>query len=74
MSFAKQRIFYTKLIASEKVKNWNQKFNKGNQWTFGSPYIAIRLFLSREVNWITLMMRNNLLVKDFFADSLDSIF
>ena len=66
--------FYIKLIASEKIKNWNQKFYKGNLWTFGSPYMMIRLFLSREVNWITLMMWNNLLVKYFFADTLDSIF
>ena len=74
MRFAKDRIFYTKLIASEKVKNWNQEFYNGNPWTFGSPYMMIRLFLSREVNWITSMMRNNFLVKDFFSDSLDSIF
>ena len=44
MRLGKQRIFYTKLIASEKVKNWNKKFYKGNPWTFDSPYMMIRFF------------------------------
>ena len=34
------------------------------------PYMIIRLFWSREVNWILFMMRNNM----FFGDSVDSIF
>ena len=38
---------------------------QGSLWTFGSPYIMIRLFLSWEVNRIILMMRNSLLDKDF---------
>ena len=45
---------------------------QGSPWTFGSPYM-IRLFFIPRSKLIALM-RNSMLDKDFFADSLDSIF
>ena len=42
--------FYTKLIMSEKVKNKETRNLQGSPWTFSSPYMMIRLLLSRKVN------------------------